>query len=264
MLVSVIIPTYRPKAYLLQTLDTLLQQTLPPDDFEVIVVLNGPREDYESLIDDYISSHAAARRIRCRYSAEAGVSRARNLAIDEAQGRYLTFVDDDDWLSPTYLADLLQHADDDTIVEANVLDYNEADGTYTDDYLTRAYRRCADLPEITLLRGRSLLSSSCCKLIPRAVIADDRYRTDVTHGEDALFMATVSPRINHIRLSSPEAIYYRRVHSASAQYRRRPLSARLANTSRLTLHYLTLFVQPWRYSPPFILTRIAATLKRCM
>lgn len=264
MLVSVIIPTYRPKDYLWQTLDTLLGQTLAAGDFEVIIVLNGPREDYEERIDDYIRRHKAEDRIRCIYSAQAGVSRARNLAIDEARGRYLSFVDDDDWLSPSYLADLLAKADDDTIVEANVQAYNEADGTYADDYLTRAYRRCAALPRITLFRGRSLLSSSCCKLIPRAVIADTRYRTNITHGEDALFMATLSPRIKHIQLSAPEAIYYRRVHSTSAQYRRRPLSARLANTSCLTLRYTALLLQPWRYSTPFILTRIAATLKRCM
>lgn len=264
MLVSVIIPTYRPKDYLWQTLDTLLAQTLPADDFEVIIVLNGPQQDYEQRIDDYIRRHKAEDHIRCIYSAEAGVSRARNLAIDVSRGRYLSFVDDDDWLSPSYLADLTAQADDDTIVEANVQDYNEADGTYTDDYLTRAYRRCAALPRITLFRGRSLLSSSCCKLIPRTVIADARYHTNITHGEDALFMATLSPRIAHIRLSAPEAIYYRRVHSTSAQYRRRPLSARLANTSCLTLRYTALLLQPWRYSTPFILTRIAATLKRCM
>lgn len=264
MLVTVIIPTYRPKEYLWRTLESLQAQTLPAEDFEVLIVLNGDVEPYDAQIRDYLSRLSSPCNVQLMTTQTPGVSNARNLAIDVARGTYLTFIDDDDWVSPSFLEDLLAHADEHTIVEANVQDYNEADGSYFDDYLTRAYRRCASLPYISLFKGRSLLSSSCCKLIPHAVIAEDRYSRSVTHGEDALFMATISPRIGNIRLSAPEAVYFRRVHDASAQYRRRPLSARLCNTSRLTLRYLVLLLQPWRYNFPFILTRIAATLKRCM
>lgn len=264
MLVTVVIPTYHPKEYLWKTLESLQTQTLPSEDFEVIVVLNGDVEPYDVQIRDYIAAAHYRFHIQLLTTPTPGVSNARNLAIDAAQGIYLTFLDDDDWVSPSFLSDLLAQADESTIVEANVQNYNEADRSYADDYLTRAYRRCEPLQRITLFNGRSLLSSSCCKLIPRAVVSEDRYCTSVTHGEDALFMATISPRISRICLSAPEAVYFRRVHGASAQYRRRPLAKRLSNTSRLTLHYLVLLLQPWRYNFPFILTRIAATLKRCM
>lgn len=264
MLVTVVIPTYRPKDYLWKTLDSLKAQTLSVDDFEVIIVLNGDVAPYDAKIRDFIEAAHFSFRIQLLTTPTPGVSNARNLAIDTARGTYLTFLDDDDWVSPSFLSDLLAQADESTIVEANVQNFNEADGSYADDYLTRAYRRCESLQRITLFNGRSLLSSSCCKLIPRAVIGKDRYCTAVTHGEDALFMATISPRIGRISLSVPEAVYFRRVHGASAQYRRRPIAARLRNTSRLTLRYLVLLLQPWRYNFPFILTRIAATLKRCM
>ena len=48
--ISVIIPTYAPKDYLWECLGSLENQTLSKDEFEVILVLNGERESYESLI----------------------------------------------------------------------------------------------------------------------------------------------------------------------------------------------------------------------
>lgn len=48
--ISVIIPTYAPKDYLWECLGSLENQTLSKDEFEVILVLNGEREPYESLI----------------------------------------------------------------------------------------------------------------------------------------------------------------------------------------------------------------------
>lgn len=261
MQLSVIIPTYCPKAYLWDTLDSLVKQTLAADDFEIIIVLNGPRAPYEEQIAEYIGRITSGHTMNLLYSETAGVSHARNLAISKAQGNYLCFIDDDDWVSPCYLEDLLQRADESSIVASNVRNYNQHDGSYSDDYLAHAFTRCSQMPHVSLTTGRSLLSSSCCKIIPRAVIADDRYDTRITHGEDALFMTTISPRIKAIRLSSPDAIYYRRVHPASASRHSRSLFLRLHNTSRLFWRYLRLLFRP-SYDKAFILTRLLACVKR--
>ena len=55
MLISVIIPTYRPKDYLWECLDSIVNQTFPKDKFELLVVLNGCSEPWKSQIDKYIS-----------------------------------------------------------------------------------------------------------------------------------------------------------------------------------------------------------------
>lgn len=262
MKVSVIIPTYCPKDYLWGTLESLLKQTLAASDFEVIIVLNGPRTPYESQIQNYMECIGNGLNIQLLTTDTPGVSNARNLAIAVARGQYLCFIDDDDWVSSCYLEDLLQKAETDAIVVSNVKNYNQHDGSYSEDYLARAYQRCLQVSNVTLTSGRSLLSSSCCKIIPRAVIGDDRYDTSITHGEDALFMTTISPRIKAIRLSSPDAIYYRRVHPASASRHSRSLMLRLSNTTRLFLRYLRMFFQPKRYDTTFIITRLIACIKR--
>ena len=55
--ISVIIPSYKPQDYLWQCLDSICNQTFPKQDYEVILVLNGCNEPYNSQIKQYIGKH---------------------------------------------------------------------------------------------------------------------------------------------------------------------------------------------------------------
>ena len=101
MKISVIIPTYKPQAYLWECLDSLCGQTFPKSDFEVILVLNGCCEPYDGLIKEYITGHPE---MQWNYiqTDKGGVSNARNIALSEAKGEYIAFVDDDDYFSESY------------------------------------------------------------------------------------------------------------------------------------------------------------------
>ena len=91
MKISVIVPTYKPKDYLWECLDSMYNQTLPYNDFEVVIVLNGCKEPYYTNIWKYINEHP---KINWRYlhTDEGGVSNARNMALDAAKGDYITFL----------------------------------------------------------------------------------------------------------------------------------------------------------------------------
>ena len=54
MKISVIIPTYKPKEYIWECLDSLKSQTFDKKEFEIILILNGCKEPYYSEIDKYI------------------------------------------------------------------------------------------------------------------------------------------------------------------------------------------------------------------
>ena len=60
--ISVIIPTYTPKEYLWECLDCLEQQTLNKDSYEVLIVLNGAKEPYFSLIKEKIKDYLKDRK----------------------------------------------------------------------------------------------------------------------------------------------------------------------------------------------------------
>ena len=122
--ISVIIPTYTPKEYLWECLDCLEQQTLNKDSYEVLIVLNGTKEPYYSLIKERIKNYSYS--IDLLYSNVNGVSRARNIGIEKAQGKYVSFIDDDDFISPCYLQALLKDVTPEGITEANVIAFNDS------------------------------------------------------------------------------------------------------------------------------------------
>ena len=98
MKISVIVPTYKPKSYIWECLDSIYNQTLPKNDYELILVLNGCNEPYSTQIRAWLSKHESLG-VQFIQTDESGDSNARNLALDHVKGEYVTFIDDDDFIS---------------------------------------------------------------------------------------------------------------------------------------------------------------------
>lgn len=96
-LVSVIIPVYNTIDYLPQCLDSLLNQ--PFEAFEALVIDDGSTDGSAALADRYARRDG---RIRVIHQPNQGVSSARNRGLDAATGRYVAFVDADDWVEAGY------------------------------------------------------------------------------------------------------------------------------------------------------------------
>jgi glycosyltransferase involved in cell wall biosynthesis len=93
--VTVIIPTYNRAELLTQSLDSVLQQTRPPD--EVIVVDDGSTDNTAEVLERY------GERVRCMRQENAGRSAARNRAMRALNTDYLWTMDDDDVALPDAL-----------------------------------------------------------------------------------------------------------------------------------------------------------------
>lgn len=111
--VTVIVPVYNAEPYLRCCLDGLRAQTLK--DFDVIVVDDGSTDNSGEICDEYASKDW---RLVVLHKENGGVSSARNLALDRARGKYVMFIDSDDWMEPNGLAiavDAISHRQADTI-----------------------------------------------------------------------------------------------------------------------------------------------------
>lgn len=97
-LVSIIIPVYNVELYLKSCLDSLLTQTY--NNFEIIIVDDGSFDKSSSICLEYSKKD---KRIKFINSKHIGVSNARNIGLEYANGKYISFVDPDDTLSPDYL-----------------------------------------------------------------------------------------------------------------------------------------------------------------
>ena len=106
-LFSVIIPAYNSAAFLPQTLDSLLQQTMP--GFEAVIVNDGSIDNTQDIIDAYCKKDS---RFRCITQANAGVSAARNNGLAAATGDYVTFLDADDYYDKDTLAAFKKRIDE--------------------------------------------------------------------------------------------------------------------------------------------------------
>lgn len=262
--ISVIIPTYKPADYLFENLDKLSRQTLGHDRFEVIIVLNGPKEPFFSQIEAYLKSLTDIN-VRLIYTERKGVSDARSAGLDESRGRYVVFVDDDDWVSSNYLEKLLLHNDKGAVVLANVKLIDDATGQQLYYYITDVYQRLKSIPDPSSFQARSYLSTVCGKLIPRQVIADDRFPGQYALGEDALFMFDISWRITGFALASPDTVYYVRYRHDSASHKRRSYWQRFGIIMKVLAKYVKIYCgKPGKYSFPLFLSRLVASLRKLL
>lgn len=106
-LVSIIVPVYRMEQYLPRCIASLLAQS--HQNLDIILVDDGSPDRSGEICDGFAARDA---RVRVLHQHNAGPSAARNAGIDRAQGRYLTFVDPDDWVHEDLVAHLVSVADE--------------------------------------------------------------------------------------------------------------------------------------------------------
>lgn len=102
MKLSIIIPYYNAEEWIARMLDSLLCQDLTEEDYEIIVVDDGSKED-PKVLKDYVSRYAIIRYIQQNNSGPGG---ARNTGIKAAQGEYIFFCDSDDYIAENVLGGL--------------------------------------------------------------------------------------------------------------------------------------------------------------
>ena len=95
MTISIVIPVYNTEPYLPACLDSILSQGFT--DFEVLLVDDGSKDGSGAVCDGYA---AKDNRIRVLHKENGGVSSARNLALEQARGEWICFIDSDDRLVP--------------------------------------------------------------------------------------------------------------------------------------------------------------------
>lgn len=100
---SFIVPAYNAAKYLGRCLDSLLDQDLPADEYEIVVVDDGSTDDTRGVLQRYARQ---APNVRAFFTENRGVGEARNYACTQAEGKYFTFVDADDWVRPRSLRQL--------------------------------------------------------------------------------------------------------------------------------------------------------------
>lgn len=106
---SFIVPVYNVEKYISRCLDSLLNQNIPLEEYEIIVINDGSPDDSEKIIKEYQSKYS---NIVLLNKENGGLSSARNYGIEHCSGEYIWMVDSDDTIQENCLSELLSYAMD--------------------------------------------------------------------------------------------------------------------------------------------------------
>ena len=105
-LISVIVPVYNTEKYLKKCIDSIIMQTYK--EFELFLVDDGSTDSCPMLCDEYAVTDS---RVKVIHKKNEGQGMARNMALDAASGKYISFIDSDDWVVPNMLEKMVNAAE---------------------------------------------------------------------------------------------------------------------------------------------------------
>lgn len=108
MKLSIVIPVYNVEKYIARCLDSMLDQNLDQQEYEIIIVNDGSTDSSLEIALSYAKRNA---QISVHNKENGGAGSARNYGMDRAQGKYIYFIDPDDYLVPNCLNGLVDTCD---------------------------------------------------------------------------------------------------------------------------------------------------------
>ena len=148
MKLSIIVPVYNVEPYIRPCFESLFKQGLDEQDFEVVLVNDGTRDNSFEKIEDLVHEHRNVLRID---QENQGLSGARNTGMKFATGDYILFVDSDDLIVERILSKLLRIAID-TSADLVVADYLKL----SDDEILSYHSDISDVCDYTEKTGSEL------------------------------------------------------------------------------------------------------------
>ena len=207
--VSVIVPVYNVEKYLKQCLDSIVDQTL--EDLEIVLVDDGSVDSSGTICDEYAKKDS---RIEVIHKINGGLSDARNVGINRANGRYIGFVDSDDYIKEDMyekLINLIKEYDADISI-CNL--YDVIDGkeyVRNKDNGIHEYSRIDILKEILL--DKNIQSYAWNKLYKKELFDEIKYPIRKKY-EDIGTTFYLFEKCNKIVVTSePEYYYLKRADS---------------------------------------------------
>ena len=154
-LISLIVPIYNVENYLRMCLDSIANQTY--SNIEILLVNDGSPDGSAAICQEFVVRDSRFHYIE---KENGGLSDARNVGITRAQGNFLSFVDSDDWIEPTYVENLYRAAllNDAEVVVSNYQEFHQERNVYLihlfEDYYETHYSGEELIQQLPLLERR--------------------------------------------------------------------------------------------------------------
>ena len=224
MKLSIIIPAYNVEKYIARCLDSLVNQDLPESDYEILVVNDGSKDKSVEIARTYAKKYSNLKVIT---QINGGVGSARNKGISLSKGKYIYFIDPDDYIAKDSLGVLLKYSE---INDLEILTFS-SEKTFSSDLLESKTKEKAGL-KIEMVTGIEYIANNFYKnevwwyFIKRDFLkATDLKFIEGRWMEDAIFTAKLFVKAN-------------RVSKIAIDVHRHVTTPQSAMTSKVPSHYL--------------------------
>ena len=204
-LISVVVPIYKVEEYLENCVESIRKQTY--QNIEIILVDDGSPDACPKICDQYKRMDS---RVRVIHKENGGLSDARNFGINAAEGKYITFIDSDDYISPDYIEYLY------TILNESNADISICDLIKTskmDEYIKNEDGKIEEFNSSeaiqTMLYAKKFSTSSCGKMYKMELFDGVEFPKG-KYSEDMFTTYRVLERANKVVYGNRICYYYLR------------------------------------------------------
>lgn len=255
-MLAVLIPTYQPKEYYLRwCLESLSKQTIDKNIFKLYICLNGSDSLYKKLVLEILEGFEF--NYELLEIEEAGVSNCRNFLISHTSEEYVTFIDDDDKVSPDYLQELLSVTSPESMGISKLVNFDKSELMLHP--VNAVYDNLKDV-EVNKVKCRTFFNTMTGKMFHRSMFEGWKLDPHLKNGEDSLFLAQISCNVKFIHKTKSDVFYHIYLREDSASRKVTSFSYIKNNTMYLIQEYSKLLTSS-SHSKLFILTRILAAFK---
>lgn len=221
--VSVIMPVYGVEDYVGKAIESIKNQTLT--DWEFFCVDDGTKDRSGEICDEYAAKDP---RIIVIHKENGGAPSARNVAIDKARGKYMYFMDSDDWAEPTMLEDMYNLAKRDNaqlVVAGFYIDtyYSDTEKYSQQQFCESAvYKNSREFRQNAhKLFDKNLLYTPWNKLYLSSYILENKLYFPETFWDDFPFNLSVVRDVERVTVTSEKYYHFirKRGESETAKYR---------------------------------------------
>ncbi len=201
-LITVVVPVYKVEKYLRQCVDSVLAQTYK--NLEIILVDDGSPDNCPGICDEYAEKDE---RVKVIHRENGGLSAARNSGIKIAEGKYISFIDSDDYVQPVYIEQLYcALVSFDAAVSECSYSHKESE---LDSQLKSDFKLYSDKEALTeILIERDLITSACGKLFVTEIFENIRFPEGQLY-EDYAVMPMIFNKAKKISFVDSKLYFYR-------------------------------------------------------
>lgn len=215
--ISVIIPSYKGENHINPLLDSLEKQTLDSSKFDLIFILNGELDSTIYILEDFMKENPKMN-VLVTFTSVGGVSNARNLGLSISKREFVTFVDDDDFISPNYLKKLYQYSKPNRITMTNFMDVIEETGEKIESKVIPFSVEEYGVIENAYVDFQSLINVTVAKIIPTNVAKAVKFNTALKSGVDVSYYSRLYSKFDfefYFIDRKEDATYYRIIREGS-------------------------------------------------